>query len=208
MGTNGAALLLLTVACTNTVPDTTAVSSSPLSSEKSPHTESRPPTTQEVDASRMSKSDIHQALRTGTVDWAHTQNCQIVDSQDDQAPNGWFVYAWNSTGTMGLVVSIHRFSPADIRVGDRQTLDIAQQDAFVMVEAGEDVDKNFCVRKIQEIPMVTVLESQGGSIHLARTETGIFLDVVDVSLKDQYSGEVVNLSTFSVQAGALQKPKR
>ncbi len=208
MGTSGVALLLLTVGCTNTVPDTTTGSSSPLSSEKSLHTESRPPTTQEVDASRVSKSDIHQALRTDTVDWTHTQNCQIVDSQDDQAPNGWFIYAWNSTGTMGLVVSIHRFSPADIRVGERQTLNIAQRDAFVMVEAGEGVDKNFCVRKIQEIPMVTVLESQNGSIHLARTQKGLSVEIVDVSLKDQYSGEVVQLSRVSIQAGTLQKPSR
>ena len=208
MGNKGVLTTLfgtVVLACTNTNPDATM--STP-STEQSSIAVSKLSDNERIDASLSSKSTIHEILRAGTVDWLHSKSCQIVDSQDESAPNGWFVYAWNPSGTIGLVVSIHRFSPADIRVGEHKTLDIPQRDAFVMVEAGQGVERNFCVRKIQEIPMVMVLESQGGRIHVSRTDAGLLVEIVDVSLKDQYSGEIVELPRLSVQTAVLERPDR
>lgn len=148
---------------------------------------------------------ILDAIEAGTIEFTQFKGCEIEQSTGD-APDGWFLYAWNEARTVGLVLSIHQQSPTSIPMGSSKELSIIERDAFVMIEVGETIDTNFCVQTIQQIPMLTVLESQSGSVEIQRSAEGYQANIAPIVFRDQYSKRVVQFAGLAIPPQELQKP--
>ena len=108
------------------------------------------------------------------------------------APDGWFLYAWNEART----IAGSEYSsalPSFYTDGNSKNLSIKERDAFVMIEVGETIDTNFCVHTIQQIPMLTVLESQSGSVEIQRSEKG-YQAILNRIFRDRYSKRTIQFA--------------
>lgn len=148
---------------------------------------------------------VLDAIEAGRIEFTQFKGCEIEQSTGD-APDGWFLYGWNEARTVGLVLSIHQHSPTSIPIGSTKSLSIKERDAFVMIEVGETIDTNFCVHTIQQIPMLTVLESQSGSVEIQRSEKGYQANIEPIVFRDQYSKRTVQFAGLSIPPQMLQKP--
>jgi hypothetical protein len=150
---------------------------------------------------------ILASLSAGDVRFTQFKGCYIPDSMEGDASKGRFLYAWNDTATVGLVLSIHHLSIADLPVGTVKTLSVTERDAFVMIEIGDRVDTNFCVPSLKQIPISTVLESQTGSVQIKRTEVGVEASIGTILFHDQYTKEVVSFNGLTIPAQELYRPR-
>ena len=147
-----------------------------------------------------------KAISTGEVSFTQFKGCHIPDSVEGDAPNGRFLYAWNESSTVGLVVSIHHLAIEDLPVDTVKILSVTERDAFVMIEVGERVDTNFCVPTIKQIPISTVLESQTGSVQIKRTEVGVEAVIGSIVFRDQYTKEAVSFDGMTIPAQKIGHP--
>lgn len=139
----------------------------------------------------------------GEVAFTQFKACQLLDTNEGNAPKGQFFYAWNESSTVGLVLSIHQFSLTTMGVGHSQTFSVSERDAFIMIEVGEGIDTNFCVPDIQQIPISTVLESQTGSVQVTRTKDGVEANMGRVLFRDQYTNQEIYFKGISIPSQTL-----
>lgn len=163
------------------------------------------PTEPPPDYNASETNAVLDALENGTIEFTQFKGCEIERSTGD-APEGWFLYAWNEARTVGLVLSVHQLSPISIPTGTSKVLSVAERDAFVMIEIGETIDTNFCVQTIQQIPMSTVLESQTGHVEIHHTQDGYQADIRSIVFRDQYSKRKIKFSGLAIPPQALQLP--
>ena len=149
---------------------------------------------------------ILKAISAGQVSFTQFKGCYMSDSMEGDAPKGRFLYAWNESSTVGLVLSIHHLAIEDLPVGTVKTLSVTERDAFVMIEVGERIETNFCVPTIQQIPIATVLESQTGSVQIKRTEMGVEASIGSIVFKDQYTKEAVSFDGMTIPAQNMDHP--
>lgn len=190
------------------LPDLPGTTSPPVSADATLDGE-RPPPKDDKPSPEYNTAETNamlDAIEAGEVVFAHFKSCQIEGGLDSDVPNGWFLYAWNEARTIGLVLSIHQFQPQDIPLDTPRKLSLSERDAFVMIEIGEQVDANFCVRTIQQIPISTVLESQTGFVEIVKTASGFEAVIEPVQFQDQYSKRKVNFGGLKFVTKGIQKP--
>ena len=146
------------------------------------------------------------AVSAGEIPFIHFKGCYVSDSIEGDAPKGHFLYAWNDTATVGLVLSIHHLSVEELPLGTVKTLSVTERDAFVMIEIGERIDTNFCVPSLKQIPIATVLESQTGSVQIKRTELGVEATVGTILFRDQYGKQEVSFDGLTIPAQEIDGP--
>ena len=154
----------------------------------------------------LKTKSIVDAISAGQVAFSNFKGCHIPESLQGDAPKGQFLYAWNETSTIGLVLSIHQLSLENIPIGKIKTLSVVERDAFIMIEIGERVDANFCVPDIKQIPISTVLESQTGTVHLKRTEAGVEASIGKILFRDQYTKQEIAFEGLTIPAQTLVSP--
>ena len=147
--------------------------------------------------------EMVDAIAAGKVAFTQFKGCHIADSVEGDAPKGQFLYAWNEASTVGLVLSIHHPPLTKIPMGTQHTLSVTERDAFIMIEIGEDVDANFCVPDIKQIPISTVLESQTGRFQITMTEKGVEANIGPILFRDQYTNLEVSFNGVVIPAQKL-----
>ncbi len=104
------------------------------------------------------------------------------------------LYAWNKEGTVGIDVFIALpFSQhGDV---EKFTVDLSQPGNSIMVETGEQIPRNFCVKEIQTIPVMRVYESISGhlSVQLDQQTQQLGVHIEKARLQDSESQHEVNI---------------
>jgi hypothetical protein len=154
----------------------------------------------------LKTKSILDAISAGQVAFSNFKGCHIPESLQGDAAKGQFLYAWNETSTIGLVLSFHQLSLENIPIGKTKTLSVVERDAFIMIEIGERVDANFCVPDIKQIPISTVLESQTGTVHLKRTEAGVEASIGKILFRDQYTKQEISFEGLTIPVQILASP--
>lgn len=149
---------------------------------------------------------IVDSIAAGQIAFTQFKACHILDAVEGEAPKGQFLYAWNETSTVGLVLSIYQLSLKNMHVGTPKKLSVTDGDAFIMIEIGDRVDTNFCVPDIQQIPIATVLESHTGTVEIQRTETGIKAKIGKILFRDQYTDAEVLFNGLIIPSQKLVSP--
>lgn len=156
--------------------------------------------------SDLGKAVSVQHFVEDTIVYTEALICHNTESTDRDTPNGWFFYTWNEARTVGVVLSVHRYHPSDIQVGEQVEMPIDGQDAFVLVELGEGIDRNFCVQKIQQIPMYTVFESTNGSVVIEHTPKGYQASLSNVSLQEQHGTLNATVEAVVIESEKVYTP--
>ncbi len=156
--------------------------------------------------SDLGKEASVQQFVEDTIVYTETLICHNTESTERDTPNGWFFYAWNDARTVGVVLSVYRYRPSDIQVGEQVDIPIDGQEAFVLVELGEGIDRNFCVEKIQQIPMNTVFESTGGSVMIEHTSKGYQASLSNVSLQEQHGTLNATIDAMVIESEKVYTP--
>ncbi len=156
--------------------------------------------------SDLGKEASVQQFVEDTIVYTETLICHNTESTERDTPNGWFFYTWNDARTVGVVLSVHRYQPSDISVGEKVEIPIDGQDAFVLVELGEEIDRNFCVEKIQQISMYTVFESTGGSVMIEHTSKGYQASLSNVSLQEQHGTLNATIDAMVIESEKVYTP--
>ena len=149
---------------------------------------------------------IMDSISGGNLTFTQFKGCYIPETSEGDAQKGRFLYAWNETDTVGLVLSIHHPPTQDLSLGKVNTLSLIERDVFIMIEIGERVTTNFCVPNIKQIPIVTVLESQTGSVQIRRTEVGLEAVIGPIVFRDQYTKREVNFKGVFIPAQEMMNP--
>ena len=146
------------------------------------------------------------AISSGLVRFTQFKGCYIPETSDGDAPKGRFLYAWNETDTVGLVLSIHHPTTQELSLGKINTLSLIERDVFIMIEIGERISTNFCVPNVMQIPIVTVLESQTGSVQIKRTQMGIEASIEAIVFLDQYTKRELSFEGVHIPAQEMVNP--
>ena len=194
------------LACTGTDHSKGSLPSTDQMEEAEPVVLDKPSADLPPDRNSTKTNAILDSISAGEVDLTVFKGCYIPDTSDGDAPKGRFLYASNETDTVGLVLSIHHPPTQELSLEKINTLSLIERDVFIMIEIGERVSTNFCVPNIKQIPIVTVLESQTGSVQIKRTQMGIEASIGPIVFRDQYTKREVFFEGLFIPAQEMVSP--
>lgn len=114
-------------------------------------------------------------------------------------------YMWNDVDTQGMEIRILSRNSNEFQEGQQYTFDIARKEVYILLEQGKHISQNFCVDRIQEIPISRVYEAEKGQVVVWREGSEFSGKVVFAQLQQEHGTDSMILENIDIVSSVLIK---